>query len=79
MTDADYAYFSVRLLEEQKRAQNARCQEAAAIHRDLADAYRWRLESLDPSCGHVKGGESTLSGKSARDEILVARLPNARA
>jgi hypothetical protein len=79
MTDADHAYFSVRLLEEQKRAQNARCHEAAAIHRDLANAYRSRLKSLDPSFGHTTGDASTPSGTMARGETLISRLPNTRA
>ena len=74
MTDADYAYFSVRFLEEQRRAQNADCQEAAAVHNRLAHEYRLRLESNNRTSDSLPRNASNLSEVFTVEELLASRL-----
>ena len=73
MTDADYAYFSVRFLEEQRRAKNADCQEAAAVHNRLAHEYRLRLESNNRTSDSPPRNASNLS-EVTLEELLASRL-----
>ncbi|MFG6282822.1 MULTISPECIES: hypothetical protein [Bacteria] len=43
MTHDDLTYFNSRAIAERRRADHAVCPEAAAIHRQLAEAYRARV------------------------------------
>ena len=53
MTEDDPVYLTKRMMTEQEYARSASCSEAAAVHKNLSEAYRLRLAILNQ--GHDRG------------------------
>ena len=53
MTEDDPVYLTKRMMTEQEYARRASCSETAAVHQNLAEAYRLRLAMLNQ--GHDRG------------------------
>jgi len=53
MTEDNPVYLAKRMMTEQEYARSASCSEAAAVHKNLSEAYRLRLAILNQ--GHDRG------------------------